>query len=56
MMGKEVLNKGFHIATIIADDDTTMKKIMKWNYKEMIERGLMKKEDHSLNKDEKNHQ
>ena len=53
MMGKEAPTRGFHIETVIADDDTTMKKIMRWNYKKMIETGEMKKEDHPVNKDGK---
>ena len=33
MMEKEAPTRGFRIETVIADDDTTMKKIMRWNYK-----------------------
>ena len=53
MMGVAAPTRGFHIGCVVADDDTTMKKIMRHNYKKMIESGEMRKEDHPLNKDGK---
>ena len=53
MMGVAAPTRGFHLGCVVADDDTTMKKIMRWNYKSMIENGKMKKEEHPVNKDGK---
>ena len=45
-MAEECWQKNnFFIKTIISDDDTTMKKILRHNYDKMIQLGLMKKED-----------
>ena len=39
------MNRSFHFEKICADDDTTMKKILRHNYDLMIEIGIMAKED-----------
>jgi len=45
LMAIEALDKGFSIETIVADDDTTMKKTLRYDYKMLVEIGEMKKED-----------
>jgi len=42
-MAIEAKDRGFHIGCVVADDDTTMKKIMRWDYKQMVEDGVLKK-------------
>ena len=43
LMAIEALDKGFSIETIVADDDTTMKKTLRYDYKMLVEIGEMKK-------------
>ena len=37
--------RNFVVGTIVADDDTTMKKVLRHNYKEQVSRGVLAKED-----------
>ena len=42
--------RNFCIGTVVADDDTTMKKTLRHNYKKQVEDGLLDKKDWPLNK------
>ena len=44
------IERNFMVGTIVADDDTTMKKTLRHNYKENVRLGLLKKEDWPKNK------
>ena len=42
--------QNFVVGTVVADDDTTMKKILQHNYKKQVEDGKLDKKDWPLNK------
>ena len=42
--------RNFVVGTVVADDDTTMKKILRHNYKKQVEDGTLDKKDWPLNK------
>ena len=48
------LEREFMVGTIVADDDTTMKKTLRHNYKDNVRLGLLQKEDWPKNKKGKN--
>ena len=45
MVVEAFLEREFMVGTIVADDDTTMKKTLRHNYKENVRLGLLQKED-----------
>ena len=48
---KAANERGFHVKTVVSNDDTTMKKIMRHDYKKMINEGEMETKDWPLNDD-----
>ena len=54
MVVEAFLEQEFMVGTIVADDDTTMKKTLRHNYKENVRLGLLEKEDWPKNNKGKN--
>jgi len=42
--------RNFVVGTVVADDDTTKKKMLPHDYKKQVENGLLDKKDWPLNK------
>eukprot|EP00978_Attheya_sp_CCMP212_P000038 scaffold106_cov71-Attheya_sp.AAC.1 len=45
-MTKDAINEGYAIEFIVADDDSTMKSILRYSWDELISAGKMRKEDY----------